>query len=47
MLAEFQRVMNSIFREFPSAQAFIDDFLGISKGSEIKILAKVEKFDEA
>ena len=39
MPAEFQRVLDAILSEFPSAHAFVDDILFISKGSENEHIA--------
>ena len=43
MPAEFQRVMDISFSEFPQAHAFIDDILVVTKGSEIEHISAVEK----
>ena len=43
MPAEFQRVMDTIFSEFPQAHAFIDDILVVTKGTEIEHISAVEK----
>ena len=43
MPAEFQRVMDTIFSEFPQAHAFIDDILVVTKGTEIEHISDVEK----
>ena len=43
MPAEFQRVMDAIFSEFPCVHAFIDDIVVISKSSKIEQIALVEK----
>ena len=46
MPAEFQRVMDSILSEFPKGQAFINDNLVLSKGTEIeKIVFVGRKFE--
>ena len=37
MPAEFQRVMDSILNEFPQANAFIDDILVTTKGTQGRI----------
>ena len=43
MPAEFQRVMDSILNEFPQVNAFIDDILVTTKGTEVEHLSLVEK----
>ena len=43
MLAEFQKVMDSILSEFPQAHAFIDDILITTEGSETEHISTVEK----
>ena len=43
MPAEFQRVMDSILNEFHQANAFIDDILVITKGTEVEHISLVEK----
>ena len=43
MPAEFQRVMDSILNEFPQANAFIDDILVTTKGTEVEHISLVEK----
>ena len=43
MPAEFQRVMDTILSEFPQAQAFIDDILVVTKGTEIEHISAVER----
>ena len=43
MPAEFQRVIDSIWNEFPQANAFIDDILVTTKGTEVAHLSLVEK----
>ena len=43
MPAEFQRVMDTIFSEFPQAHAFIDDILVVTKGTEIEHISAVER----
>ena len=43
MPAEFQRVMDTIFSEFPHAHAFIDDNLVVTKGTEIEHISTVER----
>ena len=43
MPAEFQRVMDSILNEFPQANAFIDDILVTTKGTEVQHISLVEK----
>ena len=43
MPAEFQRVMDAILSEFPQANAFIDDILVVTKGTEIEHISAVEK----
>ena len=41
--AEFQRVMDSILNEFPQANAFIDDILATTRGTEVEHISLVEK----
>ena len=43
MPAEFQRVMDSISKEFPQANAFIDDILVTTKETEVEHISLVEK----
>ena len=43
MPAEFQRAMDSILNEFPQANAFIDDILVTTKGTEVEHISFVEK----
>ena len=43
MPAEFQRVMDSILNELPQANAFIDDILVTTKGTEVEHISLVEK----
>ena len=43
MPAELQRAMDCILSEFSQAQAFIDDVLLVTKGTEIDHIAIVEK----
>ena len=43
MPAEFQRVMDSFLNEFPQANAFIDDILVTTKGTEVEQISLVEK----
>ena len=43
MPAEFERVMDVSFSEFPCPHAFIDGILVISKGSKIDYIALMEK----
>ena len=41
--AEFQRVMDSFLNEFPPANAFMDDILVTTKGTEVEHISLVEK----
>ena len=43
MPAEFQKVIDNLIKEFPQANAFIDDILIASKGTKIEHIALVEK----
>ena len=43
MPADFQRVMDSILNAFPQANAFIDDILVTTKGTEVEHISLVEK----
>ena len=43
MPAEFQKVIDNLLKEFPQANAFIDDILIASKGTKIEHIALVEK----
>ena len=43
MPAEFQKVIYNLFKEFPQANAFIDDILIASKGTKIEHIPLVEK----
>ena len=43
MPAEFQKVIDNLLKEFPQANAFIDDILIASKGTNIEHIALVEK----
>ena len=43
MPAEFQKVIDNLFKQFPQANAFIDDILIASKGIKIEHIALVEK----
>ena len=43
MPAEFQKVIDTLLKEFPEANAFIDDILVVSKGTKIEHNALVEK----
>ena len=43
MPAEFQKVIDNLLKEFPQANAFIDDILISSKGTKIEHIALVEK----
>ena len=43
MPAEFQKVIHNFLKEFPQANAFIDDILIASKGTKIEHSALVEK----
>ena len=43
MPAEFQKVIDNLLKEFPQANAFIDDVLVASKRTKIKHIALVEK----
>ena len=43
MPAEFQRVIDNLLKEFPQANAFIDDILIASKGTKTEHIALVEK----
>ena len=44
MPAEFQKVIDNLPKEFPQANAFIDDILIASKGTKIEHIASVKKF---
>ena len=44
MPAEFQKVIDNLLKEFPQANAFIEDILIASKGTKIEHIALVEKF---
>ena len=41
--AEFQKFIDNLLKEFPQANAFIDDILIASKGTKIEHIALVEK----
>ena len=43
MPAEFQKVIDNLLKEFPQANAFIDDILIASKGTKIEHIALMEK----
>ena len=43
MPAEFQKVIDNLLKEFPQANAFIDDILIASKGTKTEHIALVEK----
>ena len=43
MRAEFQRVMDSIFSEYPQAHAFVDDISVVTTGSELENISTLEK----
>ena len=43
MPVEFQKVFDNLLKEFPQANAFIDDILIASKGNKIEHIALVEK----
>ena len=43
MPAEFQKVIDNLLKDFPQANAFIEDTLIASKGTKIKHIALVEK----
>ena len=43
MPAEFQKIIDSLLKEFPQANAFIDDILVASKGTKIEHIDLVEK----
>ena len=43
MPAEFHQVMDSNFNEFPQANAFFDDILLTTKGTEVEHISLVEK----
>ena len=43
MPAELQKVIDNLLKEFPQANAFIDDILIASKGAKIEHIALVEK----
>ena len=42
MPAEFQKVIDNLLKEFPQANAFMDDILITSKGTKIEHIALVE-----
>ena len=44
MPAEFQRVMDSILKEFPQANSFIDDILVTTKGTEVDTSLWLKRF---
>ena len=46
MPAEFQKVIDNLLKDFPQADAFIDDILVVSKGTKLEHIALVEKFLE-
>ena len=43
MPAEFQKFIDNLIKEFPQANAFIDDILIVSIGTKIEHFALVEK----
>ena len=43
MLTEFQKVIDNLLKEFPQANAFIDDILIASKGTKVEHIASMEK----
>ena len=43
MPAEFQKVIDNLIKEFPQANAFIEDILIVSKGTKIEHIVLVEK----
>ena len=44
MPAEFEKVIDNLLKDFPEANAFIDDILVVSKRTKVEHMALVENF---